>query len=62
MSLDGHRSSKAFVIHSVPSSVGLRKFVDQLSTQAGNLFLTDLTTKYYNSFGHYWSAFVDSMR
>ena len=59
--LSDDRSKKAIIIHSVPSSTRLRKFVDQLAPQAENLYLTDLTENYYQSFGNEWQKFVDAM-
>lgn len=60
--LAGDRSSKSFIIHSVPSGTKLRKLVNQLAKHAEYLFLTDLTSDYYQSFGDDWQGFVDSMR
>jgi Spherulation-specific family 4 len=55
------RSTQAYIIHSVPASQNLRKFVNKLAPHAQNLFLTDLSSDYYQSFGNKWSDFVRSM-
>lgn len=59
--LPGERSSKAYIIHSVPSNVHLRRFVDELAPHAEHLFLTDLVSHYYESFGGDWKGFVRGM-
>lgn len=63
-SLTADRIHYSYVVHSLPTSMNeadLRKFSDTLSHHAGYLFLTDLDTDYYESFGPNWSKFVDGM-
>lgn len=59
--LPEERTSKAYIIHSVPSDVGLRRLVDELAPHAEHLFLTDLVSHFYESFGGGWRGFVRSM-
>lgn len=60
-SLSEGRSQYSYVVHSVPASTDLGKFVDSLSQHAEFLFLTNLTQNYYESFGSQWDDFIDVM-
>jgi hypothetical protein len=59
--LAGDRSSRAYIIHSVPLATNLERLVDDLVQHAQNIFLTDLTSNYYQGFGKDWSDFVKSI-
>jgi hypothetical protein len=60
-SLSEGRSQYSYMLHSVPASTDLGKFVDSLSQRAEFLFLTGLTQNYYENFGPQWEEFVDVM-
>lgn len=60
----GNRSQVCAIVHSVPNSVQddrLRDFVKQLREVANEMFITYLSTDYYNSFGGSWVDFVALM-
>jgi hypothetical protein len=48
------------MVHSVPEEV-VEKFVYELCGRAKFLFVTDLETDYYHSFGKCWNQFVAAL-
>ena len=60
-SLPLDRTRYSNMIHSVPTSASVKTTVNDMSQNAAYLFLTDLTTNYYKSFGSDWSSFVSNM-
>jgi len=53
-----------YLVHSVPTtlnSTDLGVFVDELSKDAGSIFLTNRDTDYYQAFGSSWKTFIDVM-
>ncbi|KAK4580546.1 hypothetical protein LTR86_000749 [Recurvomyces mirabilis] len=60
-SLPLDRSRYAFMVHSVPASVGFKSLTSQLSAHAASVFETKLSQDYYESFGPDWSDFCHSV-
>lgn len=54
------RSHTSYMINSVPEDK-VREFVFALSERAEYLFITDLETNFYASFGKSWGAFIEVM-
>lgn len=58
------RSKLACVIHSIPEDLkaeGWRNLGQQARKIAGDVFMTDLSERYYENFAPKWVEFVDAM-
>ena len=58
-----NRANYSYMLHSVPtmSNSSLKDFVDDLSTRAKYLFLTTLTSNYYEKFDSRLIEFCDAV-
>lgn len=56
------RERTSYIVHSLPKSVNLKRFVRQLSYRAEYLFVTrNDNDDFYESFGKGWQKFVDDV-
>ncbi|TKX25007.1 hypothetical protein C1H76_2784 [Elsinoe australis] len=55
------RSRYSSLVHSAASSYDMKDLVDRMSRHSAYLFVTDLSTDYYQAFGSDWSDFVNAV-